>query len=133
MNDIATTHHPSTQATMSKHLTAESEMKGDLVTAHREDLEYNANENVPKSVNALAGIPKDALLQNVDAFTRQHELEDYADVFRRGALVAQKPRGFETLEELSQDDKATLQSELEHKWSQTGALYFTGRHMTFQC
>jgi hypothetical protein len=27
---------------------------------------------------------------------------------------------------LSSDDKAALQYELDHKWSQTGALYFTG-------
>lgn len=110
---------------MSAHLTSEIEVKGDLVATHRKDLQYDSAEDVGKSLNALTGITKNELLQGEDSFTRQRGLEEYANVFRCGALVAQKPRVFGTLEELLPDDKTALQHEIDHKWNQTGALYFT--------
>lgn len=103
-----------------KHLATENEIKDTV--GHHENLEYGTEE---KTVNALHGISKSDLFEGVEAFTREHGLDEYTDVFKRGVLVAQKPRAFHQMDELSAQDKLDLQYELDHKWKQTFPLYFT--------
>ena len=50
---------------------------------------------------------------------------DVVDLLKKGALVAQDPPGFESLQELDEDDKITLRREITHKWSQPRILYVT--------
>lgn len=52
-------------------------------------------------------------------------MSDITDLLKKGALVAQDPSSFETMEELSEDDKIALQREITHKWSQPRLLYIT--------
>jgi len=108
-----------------KHLSTERDLKGDTV-GHHEDLEYDVGSADEGNVNALLGISKANLFEHVQAFTQEHGLEEYTDVFQRGALVAQAPLAFDGMAELSEEDKVGLRYELDHKWKQTFPLYFTG-------
>ena len=108
-----------------KHLSNETDIKGDTVLGHHEDLEYDVAGAENGAVNALRGIPKGDLYEQVEAFTREHGLEENTEVFKQGALVAQHPLGFDHMEEVSAEDKAALRYEIDHKWSQTRPLYFT--------
>lgn len=74
--------------------------------------------------NPLAGIPRDKLFEGVDAFCAQHGLDEYRDLFRRGALVSQDPGSAQSLSELSAEEKEALEREHTHKWSQPWSLYF---------
>jgi hypothetical protein len=82
--------------------------------------------------NVLAHQSKEELFADVDSFVTSHGLEDYQEVFRKGALVAQNPAAYKDIPELTDDDRATLEHELTHKWSHPFPLYFTGRH-TARC
>lgn len=65
--------------------------------------------------NPLAGIPRQRLLQNVEEFAQQHDLTHITDVLKRGALVAQDPANFDTVEGLQDDEREALRNEVVHK------------------
>lgn len=44
---------------------------------------------------------------------------------RRGALAAQRPAEFESIEELTEDDRILLRAEKAHRWRHPKMLYFT--------
>ncbi|KAH0551749.1 hypothetical protein GP486_007033 [Trichoglossum hirsutum] len=75
--------------------------------------------------NPLDGIPRETLLASVDDFAREQNMEDILPLLRKGALVAQDPAGFETIDELDDGDRRVLRDEITHKWRQPWALYFT--------
>jgi len=50
---------------------------------------------------------------------------DVLDLLKKGALVAQDPSAFESIEELDEDDRVTLRREITHRWSQPRTLYLT--------
>lgn len=109
----------------SNHLSEEDDKRVPF-RSHLEDLEYARSSDGPGLVNILHGVPKEALYSAVDAFTAVHGLQDSIQAFRKGALVAQRPHDFENIDELTGEDKEALQYEVDHKWKQTGPLYFTG-------
>jgi len=109
----------------SKHLSEEDD-KRIPVQSHLEDLEYSRSSDGPGLVNILHGVPKEALYNAVEAFTAEHGLQDSIQAFKKGALVAQKPHDFDNIDELTSEDKEALRYEVDHKWKQTGPLYFTG-------
>jgi hypothetical protein len=76
-------------------------------------------------VNPLAHLGKEQLLSDVDAFTASHGLEEHTDVFRRGALLAQRPTEFEDIPELTEDDLYWLRKSAASKWSQPKLMYFS--------
>ena len=65
--------------------------------------------------NPLAGIPKDILFDRVARFCEANHLEDKLEPFQKGALVAQNPKVFELLEELTEEDKYYLRREYTRK------------------
>lgn len=78
--------------------------------------------------NPLIGISRRVLLQNVDEFCRQKDLNDYRQVIRQGALVAQDPTGYEDItgaEALDQAEIESLRAEVLHKWRIPKVLYLT--------
>jgi hypothetical protein len=75
--------------------------------------------------NPLAGVPRETLLRDVDKFAHENELSDIVDVLRRGALVAQDPPNFESVEGITEEEKDAIRNEVLHKWRQPRALYFT--------
>ncbi|WRT68189.1 uncharacterized protein IL334_005164 [Kwoniella shivajii] len=66
--------------------------------------------------NALHGIPKAQLLREADDFCDSQGLEDFKVVFRKGALLAQRPKNWNDIEELDAEEKAAIQYEHDHKW-----------------
>ncbi|GLA84379.1 hypothetical protein AtubIFM56815_008592 [Aspergillus tubingensis] len=79
--------------------------------------------------NPLAGLTRDELFRDVESFARDKGLEHIMDELKRGSLVAQDPKGFESLDELSEGDKELLRREKTHRWSQPFMMYF----MTILC
>lgn len=75
--------------------------------------------------NPLTGIPKIALLNDVERYAEEHELQDALPYLRKGALVAQNPDAFEDIEELDDEDRQALRKEKAHRWAHPKTLYFT--------
>jgi hypothetical protein len=70
---------------------------------------------------------EEQILADVDVFVSTHGLEHEREVFRKGALlsrVAQRENGFESVHQLSEDEKELLRRETTHRWSQPFQLYF---------
>lgn len=77
-----------------------------------------------KQRNHLAGLTKEELMEDVEAFAREKDLEHILDDLKKGALVAQDPKAFESLDELSEEEKELLRRETTHKWHQPFMMYF---------
>ncbi|KAF2825043.1 hypothetical protein CC86DRAFT_468286 [Ophiobolus disseminans] len=75
--------------------------------------------------NPLAGIPKDALLRDVEQYAHTHYLHDALPFFTKGALVAQAPDRFESMTELDENDREVLIMERDHRWKHPKSLYLT--------
>ncbi|KAM0266922.1 hypothetical protein ACHAPA_006491 [Fusarium lateritium] len=75
--------------------------------------------------NPLVGIPKQELLRGVEAYAQEHDLGDALPHLRKGALVAQRPGEFESIEELDETDREALRTETNHKWRHPKSLYYT--------
>jgi len=65
--------------------------------------------------NALHGISKNRLFAEVDQFCKAHDLEEHQGIFRKGALLAQRPDDWALLDELSDDEKVAAGYERSHK------------------
>jgi hypothetical protein len=61
--------------------------------------------------NPLSGITKDDLYDRVLRFCQEYGFEEHVETFQKGALVAQRPKEFEELSELTDDDKYYLRRE----------------------
>ncbi|KAI1930140.1 hypothetical protein LOZ58_003233 [Ophidiomyces ophidiicola] len=79
--------------------------------------------------NPLSGFSRDELFRDVEEFAEEKGLVDILDDLKKGALVAQDPKSFETLEELSTEEKDILRREKTHRWHQPFMMYF----MTILC
>ncbi|KAF9484498.1 hypothetical protein BDN70DRAFT_872527 [Pholiota conissans] len=86
------------------------------------DLSNNVNAKIQ---NPLHGIPRDKLLDQVETFAREHEMTDILSQLQKGALLAQNPAKFESLEELGERDKEIIRREKTYKWNQPRDLYLT--------
>ncbi|KAF8606304.1 proton myo-inositol cotransporter [Ceratobasidium sp. AG-I] len=81
----------------------------------------SANTNA--CVNPLVLIPHDELEEKALEFARTSGLYEDADIIRKGALVAKDPFAFDSLPQLSADEKAELHYEQAHRWDQPKTLY----------
>lgn len=77
-----------------------------------------------KLANPLAGIPADQLMDDAANFAEERGLGHLKDVFRKGALVAQDPMNFESIDILSEEDKHILRREVTNRWAQPWELYY---------
>lgn len=77
-----------------------------------------------KQKNPLAGLSKEELLADVEAFAQEKNLEYVLDDLKKGALVAQDPKAFETVDELTEEEKEVLRREKTHRWHQPFMMYF---------
>ena len=75
--------------------------------------------------NPLLGIPEDQLLADVEEFAREKDLTDILPLLQKGALVAQNPTSFETIKDITDEERDCLRLEVIHKWRQPKSLYFT--------
>lgn len=62
--------------------------------------------------NPLSGLSPAELHDQVEAFCVKYGFEDKADVFHKASMVAQRPHDFESIQELSDDDKHWLRREI---------------------
>lgn len=72
----------------------------------------------------MAHLSHDELLRQVDDYAGANDMADNLPLLRKGALAAQESN-FESIVELTEEDKEALRQETNHKWRQTGALYLT--------
>lgn len=77
-----------------------------------------------KQKNPLAGLTKEELMADVETFAREKNLEHILDDLKKGALVAQSPKDFESFDELAEEEKEWLRREKTHRWSQPFMMYF---------
>lgn len=99
---------------------------------HKEFTPYDNVSAVDRAnvTNPLHGIPKEQLLADVDAFCTEYGMEDKREIFRKGALVAQRPDDFEEINELDEEDKSWFRRSLSNKWDHPKALYFAGESVS---
>lgn len=64
-------------------------------------------------------------MNDVEQFAREKDMTDITSLLQKGALVAQDPPSFETIQELDENDKIPLRREVTHRWSQPRVLYLT--------
>ncbi|PFH46025.1 hypothetical protein AMATHDRAFT_156846 [Amanita thiersii Skay4041] len=86
------------------------------------DLAHNVQARIQ---NPLHGIPRKKLLQQVEEFAREKDMEDILPELRKGALLAQNPKDFENIPELDEGDKEVIRREITHRWRQPRDLYLT--------
>jgi hypothetical protein len=65
------------------------------------------------------------LLQDVEAFANQYDLQDIKPYLIKGALIAQSPNHIDNIVELDDEDRRVINEERTHKWKQSKILYFT--------
>ena len=84
-----------------------------------------ARDNVnAKLANPLAGLLLEELLDRGESYARENDMEDLVEDFRRAAVLAQDPMGFDRHKMFSEEEKAVLREEYTNKWKQPWELYF---------
>lgn len=73
--------------------------------------------------NPLKGIPHDKLWEDALSFAKEFDLQEDSELIAKGALVAQDPKRFELLPQLTEDDKEAIRREKTHKLHQTRELW----------
>lgn len=74
--------------------------------------------------NPLAAFSRDELFRDVEQFAHEKGLVDILPDLRKGAVIAQDPKIFESLEDLTEEDKNILRREKTHRWHQPFMMYF---------
>ncbi|KAK7566439.1 hypothetical protein IWX92DRAFT_83332 [Phyllosticta citricarpa] len=96
--------------------------------------DVNLNSNVEAKIkNPLAGISKSLLLSQVEDFAKEKDMVDKMDLLKRGALVAQNPSEFETIEGLSEDERSALLREVTHKCTYVPKCRLTSQSIYRAC
>lgn len=91
------------------------DIKGD---AHQGKLDDRVSVGVTTddAYNPLRALDKSTLLRDVDEFVDKFGLQDHREAFYKGALVAQRPKEYLDIPELSDADKHDLSFEQHHVW-----------------
>lgn len=89
-----------------------------------------ANRNInAKLANPLAGYSLEQLQEMGATYARENDMVEFEDDFRKGAMLAQDPKAYDTLPLLDDADRDILNREFTHKWSHPATLY----HMVIMC
>lgn len=80
--------------------------------SHKADARYG---NSNKVNNPLSGLTAEELHDQVETFCSKYGFEDKLETFHKASLVAQRPHDFESLPELSEDDRHWLRREITSK------------------
>ena len=64
-------------------------------------------------------------MRDVDAFCAKYDFAAERELFEKAALVAQDKDNWQRLTNLTEDERAALQEERDHKWRGTKSLWFT--------
>ncbi|KAF2227551.1 hypothetical protein BDZ85DRAFT_254492 [Elsinoe ampelina] len=88
--------------------------------------EINLNKNLDgKVANPLAGLTREQLFDDVTKFAHDKGIREHTELIQRGALIAQDPSLYETLDVLSEEEKDALRFEQAHRWKHPIQLYIT--------
>lgn len=88
--------------------------------------ELDLNSNIEARIkNPLAGISRPQLLRNVEIFAQEKSLSEEVPILSKGAILAQNPADFETLDVLDDSDRDIIRYEYAHKWSHPWTMYMT--------
>ena len=101
-----------------------SEASAKVVQRHGTGLHLSEENVNAKLANPLAGIPQDQLMSNAEDFAKKRGLGHLVEEFKKGALIAQDPLGFEKIDYLSEEDKEILRHEQTHKWDHPKSLFW---------
>ncbi|KAH0833837.1 MFS sugar transporter [Lanmaoa asiatica] len=116
-------------------MSSEPEIKQDLRAAHsgheheHHHAKFDAQTRIiantdAKLSNPLRGVPHDQLMSDVEVFAKERGLTHILPDLKKGALLAQNPDAYNHLDVFTEEDKQILSDEVNHKWKQTGALYY---------
>jgi hypothetical protein len=75
--------------------------------------------------NPLIGIPREALLEDVDQFATENDLTDILPLLRKGALLAQSPADIDGIDGLDDAEREELHLEITKRWRHPRILYMT--------
>lgn len=96
-------------------------------------------ELITRIQNPLYGLSRETLYKMADDFCVEHDFTEKQDLFRRASVLAQNPNDFESLAELTDDDKHWIRREttreyptqafmlrelMRDKWSHPWQLYY---------
>ncbi|KAI8299994.1 hypothetical protein K4K59_001863 [Colletotrichum sp. SAR11_240] len=111
---------------MSRVSDVEGDVKSKLDVSHVEHSGANYSRNINAKIrNPLIGISSSDLRVQVTGFCREFGFEEKENVFYRGALAAQNPENYESIDDLTEDDKHVLHREVTHKWHLPKDLYYS--------
>ncbi|KAL5334305.1 hypothetical protein BJX70DRAFT_405506 [Aspergillus crustosus] len=86
----------------------------------------NLNNNISAKIkNPLADLTETQVLQDVEEFAYEHDLVDILPDLRKGSLIARDPANYRGLPGITPEDITIVQNEIDYKWRQPRALYFT--------
>lgn len=104
-----------------KQIYSEKGLDGSTSDIKHIDVVRNLNARL---ANPLEGIPHEQIMSDASNFAKSHGLSEHDEIFQKGALVAQDPSAFESLPQLTDEDKAIFRRELTHRWDQPMQLYY---------
>lgn len=104
-----------------KQIYSEKGLDGSTSDIKHIDVAQNVNARL---ANPLEGIPHDQLMKDASTFAHAHGLGEHDELFQKGALVAQDPSAFESLPQLTEEDKNIFRREITHRWDQPAQLYY---------
>lgn len=113
--------HASSERKKQVHVSSQNEKYNGRQIGHFETASKDANERL---ANPLEGIPQDQVWADAANFAHEHSLGHLADTFSKGALVAQDPAAFESLPQLTEEDKEVFRREMTHRWDHPITLYW---------
>ncbi len=64
-------------------------------------------------------------MKDVAKFAEDKGLNEHVELIKKGALIAQDPSNFESLDVLSEEEKDAIRLQADHKLTHPWRLYFT--------
>jgi hypothetical protein len=106
---------------------AQGELRSDSALQDASPPESKTRTATAVLQNPLANMTHDELIADAEKFAQDKGLDSFSPCFSKGALIARvinTPKGYEAIEELTEEDKEILRNEDEHRWkSQPKMLY----------
>lgn len=89
---------------------------------NKDQLRANINAKI---ANPLAGFSHSELSTKGEEYVRKYQIGDEEDIraFRLGAILAQDPAKYASVDGLTTEEGEQLEREITHKWSQPKLLY----------
>ncbi|PGH00033.1 hypothetical protein GX51_06032 [Blastomyces parvus] len=123
-----TTNRKASHATASTTTPFPTQRQHSFLHSRRESL--TAAERARRNLNAklanpLAGLSHGTLMKRGGRYARQHQIGDDEDIraFELGAVLAQAPEKYETVEGLTEKELKVLREEFTNRWSQPRLMY----------